>query len=69
MATRDNITQVASSYIDKYSTNREKNRVCIFCGFENTNIENNIGYCNTCNKSYKLINDKITSNNNCCIIS
>ena len=69
MANRDKIVHFATKFIDKYDTDEKKNRVCIFCGFENTVFKDEVGHCNVCNRDYKLIETPIITNSSCCIIS
>ena len=56
----------AKLHIDKYKDINDINRVCPHCGFEKTELRNNVGYCLTCRKEYTLLTDKKTKS---CIIS
>ena len=65
---RKNVSPFAKHRIDEYTDIVDKNRVCINCGFENTNnVDNEYSLCFICNLKYKLIPLKDSSV--CCIIS
>lgn len=65
MDSRNNVTPFAKDRIDEYDNINNKNRVCVFCGFENTIPYDNFHrYCNMCGTKYDLL----TKNNKCCII-